>query len=377
VFFEALAVPAHVGLQWASRAAARRCPKGDIRLAFCRMCGCVANTAFDPALVQYGEAYDNSLFHSPRFRDYSRSLAERLVDHFGLHDKHVTEIGCGKGEFLRMLCALGNNQGTGFDPSYEPDRVMEDIDHRITVVRDFFSGQLLRSEEDLVACRFTFEHLSDPGGLLTTLRGAVGDNTRTGVFFEVPNALSIFRDGVIWDIIYEHCSYFSSESLAHVFVTHGFEVRDLSEAFGGQFLSLEAAPAAGPTWTAGAFPGEFPETARHVAGFAQTYQRKMDNWREKLGRMAQTGRRAVVWGAGAKGVSFLNSLRIHDQIEYAVDINPGKQGKHVAGTGQMIVPPGFLSQYRPDLVIVMNPLYEAEIQATLRDLGLATETVCA
>jgi hypothetical protein len=53
-----------------------------------------------------------------------------------------------------------------------------------------------------------------------------------------------------------------------------------------------------------------------------------------------------------------------------VDINPKKQGRFVPGVGKKIVPPEFLSEYRPDLVIVVNSIYVNEIGAMLNKLGL-------
>jgi hypothetical protein len=45
----------------------------------------------------------------------------------------------------------------------------------------------------------------------------------------------------------------------------------------------------------------------------------------------------------------------------------------MAGTGQQIVAPDFLTDYRPDLVLVMNPVYRAEIQRDLESRGLSPE----
>ena len=59
-----------------------------------------------------------------------------------------------------------------------------------------------------------------------------------------------------------------------------------------------------------------------------------------------------------------------------VDINSRKQGKYVAGTGQQIVPPGFLVNYQPDVVLIMNPVYYAEIQSILDTLNLKANLVC-
>jgi hypothetical protein len=45
----------------------------------------------------------------------------------------------------------------------------------------------------------------------------------------------------------------------------------------------------------------------------------------------------------------------------------------MAGTGQQIVAPEFLQEYRPDVVIVMNPIYCDEIQHTLNHMGIRVE----
>ena len=43
---------------------------------------------------------------------------------------------------------------------------------------------------------------------------------------------------------------------------------------------------------------------------------------------------------------------------------------YVAGTGQKIVSPDFLKSYQPDVVIVMNPIYQVEIQQMIEDMGI-------
>jgi hypothetical protein len=47
----------------------------------------------------------------------------------------------------------------------------------------------------------------------------------------------------------------------------------------------------------------------------------------------------------------------------------------MAATGQRIVPPAFLADYRPDVVIVMNPIYLDEIRAELGRIGVDAEVV--
>jgi len=92
--------------------------------------------------------------------------------------------------------------------------------------------------------------------------------------------------------------------------------------------------------------------------------------------MEGRGQLAVVWGAGSKGVSFLNALK-DLQIEYVVDINPRKQGMYIPGTGQQIVRPEFLRDYQPDVIVVMNPVYRREIRKLTKKLGLTAKLISA
>jgi hypothetical protein len=47
----------------------------------------------------------------------------------------------------------------------------------------------------------------------------------------------------------------------------------------------------------------------------------------------------------------------------------------MAGTGQYIVEPEFLKDYRPDTVIIMNAVYSKEIRKALDEMGLKSETL--
>ena len=72
-------------------------------------------------------------------------------------------------------------------------------------------------------------------------------------------------------------------------------------------------------------------------------------------------------------MAFLTTLGIDEEIEFAVDINPFKHGKYMPGTGQRIVPPEFLKEYRPDVVVVMNPIYKREVQDMLDQMNVVAD----
>ena len=359
-------VPAHCNLLWPERELALEAPRGDIQLGYCSTCTHIYNYAFAPRHMEYTQAYENSLHFSPHFQGYANSLASHLIDRYALHSKTIIEIGSGKGDFLIMLAEMGNNHGLGFDPSYEPDLTDHRSD-RVTFIQDYYSEKYTDLDADLICCRHVLEHIDEPSTFLTNIRRAVGEKEGTVVFFEVPNVMYTLVDMGTWDIIYEHCSYFNRESLAWLFSLTDFHVRDVRETFSGQFLTIDALP----TDNIGNRREYSREISEHVDRFTSNYQQKVGTWQEKIDKIKERGQKAVVWGAGSKGVSFLNTLNAEHAIEYVVDLNPRKHGMFVAGTGQKIVSPGFLKEYQPDLVVIMNPNYEKEIRQMLAEMNLA------
>lgn len=366
-------VPIHCNVLWPTRAEALQAPRGDMQLVFCRTCGHLFNAAFDPARMEYTPAYENSLHFSPFFQRYAEALAARLIERYALYGKTLIEIGCGKGEFLTLLCQRGGNRGLGFDPGYVPDP--NGVTAPVAFIRDFYSEGYASYQADFICCRQVLEHIQFPRDFLQSVRRAIGEQLQTVVFFEVPNARFTLRDLGIWDLIYEHRSYFTVPSLTRLFASCGFEVGSITEAYDGQFLCLEALPQ-GNGASVGQPDKALDGLASEAAMFAERYRRKVKAWTRRLARPARAGQRVVVWGGGSKGVTFLNTLKIREQVEYVVDVNPRKQGMYVAGTGQQIVPPEFLSHYPPEVVLVMNALYQNEIQQMLEHLGLTPKLVC-
>jgi hypothetical protein len=179
----------------------------------------------------------------------------------------------------------------------------------------------------------------------------------------------------VWDLIYEHCSYFGPQSLSRLFTSAGFHVRDVRETFGGQYLSLEALASCGNEYYPAA--DETERLAADVAAFCDYRAKLIEKWKVMFDQMRQSGQHAVVWGAGAKGTIFINTLREHHQIQYVVDINPHKQGSYISGTGQKIVAPEALCEHRPDFLILMNPIYRDEVERIIAELGLAPQLLTA
>jgi len=373
-FFELPQVPLFCNVLWPTREAALQCPRGDIRLGFCGACGFIANLAFEPRRMEYAPAYENSLHCSAHFQKYAEELATYLVDRHDLRGRDLIEIGCGRGDFLLMLCKLGGNRGVGFDPSFPGIAEMPAAGLSVRFVREEFSARHADYPCDFLYSRHMLEHIAAPKPFLAEVSQAIRGRGGATVFFEVPNVMFTLQDLGIWDIIYEHCSYFCRPSLDRLFTSCGFQVQALRDSYDGQFLCIEAAPLEDHAENRHRDSRkEVEQVARCVASFRNSYLNKVGSWRRTLAEMKRDGRRAAVWGAGSKGVTFLNTLKDSAPCDVVVDINPRKQGMYVPGTGQQVIAPGQLRQSRPEVILVMNPVYQKEIAGQIAELGVSAE----
>lgn len=369
VFYEVKGIPAHSVLLLDTREQAVNYPKGDFAAAVCDHCGFIANVDFDPALNAYAEKYESTQSFSPTFNAFARRLATTLVERYDLHGKDIIEIGCGQGEFLTLLCELGGNRGVGFDPAYRNEPLASEARDRITFIADFYSERYTNYNADFVCCKMTLEHIPDTLHFMQTVRRSIGERRDTVVFFQIPNGLYVLGDIAFWDMYYEHCSYFSPASLKALFQASGFDVLGTWTGYDDQYLMIEARPAENTPNEPPAVDADDLQTLRQlVQHFRDGIGTRLDYWRKLFADIRATGQRAVIWGGGSKGVSFLTTLGAHDAIAYAVDINPRKTGTFMAGAGQEIIHPDFLREYRPDVVIVMNPIYMDEIRAIFESM---------
>jgi len=381
-FLEIPDVPANSCVLLDSEAEALAYPRGDLVLGLCESCGFIQNLAFDPRLVRYAERYEGTQSFSPTFRRFHRHLADRLIERHALRDRKLIEIGCGQGEFLALLCELGPNRGTGYDPAYDPGRGLLEGVPGATARAGMFSAADADGSADLVCCKMTLEHVRDAGEFVGLARRALREDAGAVAYFLVPETLRILRDCAFEDIYYEHCSYFTPGSLARLFRDRGFRVLDLRTEYDGQYLGIEAGVQAGAL--AGGFadagasgdPGVEEEPPGEVAALAGSlaarYDRKVAEWRNRLADASEDGPVAV-WGSGSKAVTFLRSVDPEGVVRHVVDINPHRHGRYLPGSGRRVDPPGRLSDEPPAHVVVMNPIYLGEVARQLADLGLEPE----
>jgi hypothetical protein len=367
-------LPALVCSEFLTALESRRSPKGDVLLCYCHDCGLIFNQRYEQSNVRFLPGYSASLAHTDSFRAHIGRLANRLIEHYDLRDKTVLEIGCGDGFFLRQICSLGGNRGVGVDPTIAVDSLEQCGEGSVHLIGDSFTVGKHGIAADLICSISVFETLSNPKGLLLGLRELLEDHPKALLYFEVPNASSMFERNAIWSIYYEQYAHFTDKSLRTLFELCGFDVLRAAPCYAdGQYLFIEARPR--PAGSAAAAPAldDNAVAPEGMASFAKLLASEITRWKRILRDFEQHQEKVVLWGSGGKGNTFVSLVDDDDLVRYVVDINPKRHGKFLPGTGKQIVAPEFLLDYRPNTIIVTNSIYESDIRNQVRSLGLSCE----
>jgi hypothetical protein len=332
-------VPVFQNKVYATVSDAQNIITGNVKLVMCSNCGFIFNADFDKKVMNYDAQYQNEQAHSHYFQRYLRELIDLFAEK-RFHDMKIVEIGCGKGYFLEMLMENGFDV-IGFDPAYEGNSPY--------IVKDYYSDQYSHLNADLIVLRHTLEHIDDPLKFLHGIARAVSYNAK--IFIEVPSFEWIVEKRAFWDIFYEHCNYFTLNSLAGL-----FRESEQGLLFNNQYMYLlsDLSNLREQAMPANASLSDF-ETSK-VVELLRFYR-----------KFIRSHPGMLVWGAGAKGATFVRLTDPNrEYISSLVDINPEKQEKYIAKTGHSIISPAQLADFAGGEVLVMNDNYYQEIQEEIK-----------
>ncbi|MEO8111804.1 MAG: class I SAM-dependent methyltransferase [Ginsengibacter sp.] len=321
--------------------------KGEVELVQSLTSGFVFNKAFTSHKMNYDVHYQNEQSHSVAFKNHLLHVLH-LLKSFGIDNKKVIEVGCGKGIFFDMMLSEGIDCW-GFDPTYEGNN------ERIR--KEYFDETQKGIAADIIIMRHTLEHITKPFSFLHTI--AKANDYKGLLFIEVPTFDWIVNKNAFWDIFYEHCNYFTEQSLGSM-----FEDAITGNFFGGQYIYLFA--------DLSKIRNTIPGNIKFTRYDASAFYKKLESYKKLL---ANAGSFAI-WGAGAKGSTFLNLLDTERKaIQYVIDINPAKQNKFIAGTGHPIFDPDILLQQPVQNILIMNENYAEEIRQQLKQYNISANTL--
>jgi SAM-dependent methyltransferase len=359
-------------------------PRFALEVAFCPSCKIVHILEDVAQEILFPEDYPYFSSYSDHLLRHSRDHALGLVESRRLGpDSLVVELASNDGYLLGNFVEAGVPV-LGIDPA--PNQVRTANENGVRSLCEFFGLELAdrlvagdypgvaAARADVIIANNVCAHVPDLNGFVAGMKRLLGPGGLITV--ENPYVRDLI-DHCEFDTIYhEHLYYHSCTGWLGLAERHGLALRHVEyfpDLHGGTLRwHLTHADSAGRDGA----PERSPEldaylaeerriglgTFDYYAGFARRVEQLRADLLALLRRLRADGATIAAYGAAAKGSTMLNYVGVGtDLVEFVVDRNPHKQGLHMPGTHQPILPVEALVERRPDYTLILAWNFKDEI----------------
>lgn len=316
----------------------------ELKIFRCLQCGHVQ--LLKELESDYYEDYLMTHSHTEKMQEFQRRQAATFADYFSLQSKKVFEAGAGDGQFASVLRDLGCEVVVN-EPSAKARSVCEQ--KGFSIVKEYISeGALpeLKGQFAAVVARQVLEHVPQPNDFVRGLRDLLKPD---GVgLIECPALEQAIENDRFFDFFPDHLSYFSANSLTHLFTRNGFDVLKAFRTMDGEYNEV---------WVKRKEFADFTELQNAANNIAHAFHVFLEN-------EAATGRKVAIWGAGAKGILTLASVDV-SSISYLIDKDPIKHGRFTPVSHLQVRSPEILLEDSIDTVVITALAYKDEITRDL------------
>ncbi|MCB8823448.1 class I SAM-dependent methyltransferase [Microvirga rosea] len=335
-----------------------------LRVLVCNECWLVqTETVVEPEAIFSEYAYFSS--YSDSWVEHARQFALTAIDRFDLTpSSQVIEVASNDGYLLRHFV----NKGIpvlGIEPARNVAEVARDAGVPTDAV--FFNQSsavdLIRRNvlADLLIGNNVLAHVPDINDFVGSLAKILKPNGVLSV--EFPHLMKLIKERQFDTIYHEHFYYLSVTAVEKIFEKHGLRIFDIEElsTHGGSLRVMACkrdCTAHHTTTNVAKFRDQetqfgLTDLATYTHFQADIAQVR-DDLMSFLKSTKESGKTVAAYGAAAKGNTLLNFCGIgSDLIEYVVDRNPYKQGRHLPGSRIPVHTPDRFAQTKPDYILIL------------------------
>ena len=305
------------------------------------------------------------------FSSYSRTwlahaenYVQLAVDRLGLNQHSlVMEVASNDGYLLQYVKARGipciGVEPTASTAAAARERGIESVERFFgeDFAQEFVAN---RCPADLVIGNNVLAHVPDINDFVAGLAAVLAPEGVVSV--EFPHLLQLIAQRQFDTVYHEHFSYFSFHTAQRIFAAQGLRIWDVDElpTHGGSLRLWACRNDATHRKTPAVAALLAKETEAGMWGmdYYRGFQPLADAIKNDFLRFLldcqRAGKRAIGYGAAAKGNTLLNYAGVKpDLLAYVVDASPHKQGRYLPGSHIPVVSEERIRESRPDFVVIL------------------------
>ncbi len=292
------------------------------------------NAAFEPAKIHYDLNYCTSnIFHFLDSKTYFETLLPKLLDF-----ANIIEIGCGQGEFIDFLSALGFRT-FGFDP------VLRDTSENLFSCLWSIENETLHVPQvagfpKLYLLRCVLPHIPNPFAFLDSI---LDFSPNSAVLLEFQRREWIHENGVWPQISHDHVNIFSISDFSDNYEILSYGIFAESE---WAYVLLGKR--------------NFLEKNKYFESVDSSFERIFEIRSKDLSFLADLSKPIAIYGAAGKGIVFgytLSQAGIGNVL--AIDDDSNRHGLFMDASGIMVssAQDALSELERGSNIVVMNPTH--------------------
>lgn len=354
-----------------------------LKVFTCHVCFLVQIDEYKKSDAIFDSEYVYFSSYSTSWLAHAKTYTEKMVERFGLNsNSKVVEIASNDGYLLQYFKER-SIPVLGIEPTANTASVARE--KGIETVVDFFGVRLANrlaqhNKADLLLGNNVLAHVPDITDFVHGMKILLAP--KGVITMEFPHLMQLVDNNQFDTIYHEHFSYLSLYTVKQIFESAGLTLFDVEElpTHGG---SLRIYARHTENETLNITKNVTSLLQKEITKGVQTmvyytgFQKKVMNIKLQLLQFLlnqkKEGKTVAAYGAAAKGNTLLNYCGVkNDLLDFVVDANPHKQNKWLPGSQVPVVSENYLSQKRPNFVLILPWNLKNEIITQLsyiRDWG--------
>ena len=322
--------------------------KIQLKIYQCSGCGLVQ--VINKPVTYYKEVI-RAVGTSKKMMNFRLNQFKQFKIEFNLKNKRVIEIGCGRGDYLKILNKVFKKV-YGLEGSRKNFKYVEK--KKLKVIYGFPEKNNYKIANFKFDAFFIFSYLEHIPNLRTFLRGIYNNLSSNAVgVVEVPNFNMILKNKLYSEFIIDHLYYFTKKTLEILLENNGFKIIKIKEIFQNYILSAQVKKK--QVIELEDFNKISSKLNKSVSKFVKKYSNK---------------KKIAVWGAGHQALTLISMAKIEKYFKYIVDSANFKQKKYAPGTNLMVVAPEVFKNDNIKVIIVLAAGYTDEVCKIVKSYNL-------